>query len=162
LPKELLRGASSSGGGGSGMIDVLYVDEFSFNFFARKEELLRYQRKTFALGNRAKDRRHPPGNEIYRCGNLSSEWMRRIIFVIDHVNVSSESFFLRRTSHRVNFFLILSMKCLRWTDLKNGYTARIYATSPNYFLITKRFTSTLIRSFSMYYARSMNVVRYLN
>jgi len=60
LPKELLVRDK-------GMIDVLYVDEFSLNFFTRKEELLRYQRKEL-LG---RGRRHPPGNEIYRCGNLS-------------------------------------------------------------------------------------------
>lgn len=83
LPKELLRDASGSSGGSSGMIDVLYVDEFSFNFFTRKEELLRYQQKTFALGKRTTDRRHPPGNEIYRCGNLSSEWMH-----FEHVNIT--------------------------------------------------------------------------
>jgi len=51
------------------------------NFFTRKEELLRYQRKTLNLsgegdhgGGSRRDRRHPPGNEIYRCGNLSSEY----------------------------------------------------------------------------------------
>jgi len=61
LPKELMKD--------KGMIDVLYVDEFSLNFFIRKEELLRYQRKELmGIGG---DRRHPPGNEIYRCGNLS-------------------------------------------------------------------------------------------
>jgi histone acetyltransferase MYST1 len=57
LPKELLPG---------GMIDVLYVDEFSLNFFTRKIELQRYQERELPRG-----RRHPPGNEIYRCGNLS-------------------------------------------------------------------------------------------
>jgi len=59
LPKELFRD-------GGGLIDVLYVDEFSLNFFTRKSELLRYQAKELP-----KNRRHPPGNEIYRCGNLS-------------------------------------------------------------------------------------------
>jgi hypothetical protein len=58
LPKELFRDG--------GMIDVLYVDEFSLNFFTRKSELLRFQAKELP-----KNRRHPPGNEIYRCGNLS-------------------------------------------------------------------------------------------
>ena len=58
LPKEMFRDG--------GLIDVLYVDEFSLNFFTRKSELLRYQAKTLP-----KNRRHPPGNEIYRCGNLS-------------------------------------------------------------------------------------------
>lgn len=59
LPKEYLPG---------GMIDVLYVDEFSLNFFTRKIELQRYQERELPRG-----RRHPPGNEIYRCGNLSSK-----------------------------------------------------------------------------------------
>ena len=59
LPKEFVPG---------GMIDVLYVDEFSLNFFTRKVELQRYQKRELPRG-----RRHPPGNEIYRCGNLSSE-----------------------------------------------------------------------------------------
>lgn len=61
LPKELLPG---------GMVDVLYVDEFSLNFFTRKVELQRFQERELGKG-----RRHPPGNEIYRCGNLSSELM---------------------------------------------------------------------------------------
>jgi hypothetical protein len=60
LPKELFKDG--------GVVDVLYVDEFSLNFFTRKSELLRYQAKELP-----KNRRHPPGNEIYRCGNLSSE-----------------------------------------------------------------------------------------
>ncbi|KAL7522231.1 hypothetical protein ACHAWX_006921 [Stephanocyclus meneghinianus] len=59
LPKELMP---------RGMIDVLYVDEFSLNFFTRKVELQRFQERELKKG-----RRHPPGNEIYRCGNLSSE-----------------------------------------------------------------------------------------
>jgi len=58
LPKELFKDV--------GMIDTLYVDEFSLNFFTRKSELLRYQAKELP-----KNRRHPPGNEIYRNGNLS-------------------------------------------------------------------------------------------
>ncbi|KAL7430484.1 hypothetical protein ACHAXM_002227 [Skeletonema potamos] len=58
LPKEMFRDG--------GLIDVLYVDEFSLNFFTRKSELLRFQAKELP-----KNRRHPPGNEIYRCGNLS-------------------------------------------------------------------------------------------
>ncbi|KAL3816064.1 hypothetical protein ACHAXA_010369 [Cyclostephanos tholiformis] len=88
LPKELLRDSPG------GMIDVLYVDEFSFNFFTRKEELLRYQQKTFALGNTTVDRRHPPGNEIYRCGNLSSEWMLGIFFTfaLNHIYITLLSF----------------------------------------------------------------------
>ncbi|KAL7530860.1 hypothetical protein ACHAXR_007351, partial [Thalassiosira sp. AJA248-18] len=67
LPKELLKDASAGG-----MIDVLYVDEFSLNFFTRKEELLRYQKKTLLDVGSGRQRRHPPGNEIYRCGNLSN------------------------------------------------------------------------------------------
>lgn len=59
LPKEMFRN-------GGGLIDVLYVDEFSLNFFTRKSELLRFQAKELP-----KNRRHPPGNEIYRCGKLS-------------------------------------------------------------------------------------------
>lgn len=58
LPKEMFRNG--------GLIDVLYVDEFSLNFFTRKSELLRFQAKELP-----KNRRHPPGNEIYRCGKLS-------------------------------------------------------------------------------------------
>lgn len=58
LPKELMKDGN--------MIDVLYVCEFSLNFFTRKKELVRYQHKTLP-----KNRRHPPGNEIYRNGNLS-------------------------------------------------------------------------------------------
>ena len=42
LPKELLQNKG-------GVLDVLFVDEFSLDFFARKEELLRHQRKA-ALG----------------------------------------------------------------------------------------------------------------
>ena len=73
FPKEMFRDKDD-------VIDVLYVDEFSLNFFTRKEELLRYQKKALLLGgdndgSGRKDRRHPPGNEIYRCGNLSSKYM---------------------------------------------------------------------------------------
>jgi histone acetyltransferase MYST1 len=58
LPKELLSE--------KGFIETLYVCEFSLRMFARKSELLRYQAREFP-----KNRRHPPGNEIYRCGKLS-------------------------------------------------------------------------------------------
>lgn len=58
LPKELLSE--------NGFIETLYVCEFSLNLFARKRELLRFQAREFP-----KNRRHPPGNEIYRCGKLS-------------------------------------------------------------------------------------------
>lgn len=54
IPKELLK---------DGIVEVLYVCEFTLNFFTRKKELLHYQSKH--------KRRHPPGNEIYRNGNLS-------------------------------------------------------------------------------------------
>ena len=61
LPKELLAD-------GDGHIETLYICESSLNFFAQKEEMLRYQNrmeKNFGLN------RHPPGNEIYRNGKLS-------------------------------------------------------------------------------------------
>jgi len=57
IPKEMLRNSGM-------MVEVLYVCEFTLNFFTRKEELLRFQAKH-------SDRRHPPGNEIYRDGKLS-------------------------------------------------------------------------------------------
>jgi histone acetyltransferase MYST1 len=57
LPKELLSE--------QGFIEVLHVCEFTFQMFARKSELRRFQARIPA------DRRHPPGNEIYRNGNLS-------------------------------------------------------------------------------------------
>jgi hypothetical protein len=60
IPKELL----SSGG----FIEVLYVCEYSLRMFARKSELLRYQARELP-----KNKRHPPGNEIYRNGKLSSK-----------------------------------------------------------------------------------------
>lgn len=60
LPKELLSE--------HGFVEILYVCEFSFNMFARKSELLRFQARELP-----KNRRHPPGNEIYRHGNISSE-----------------------------------------------------------------------------------------
>jgi histone acetyltransferase MYST1 len=57
LPKELLSER--------GFLEVLYVCEFTFNMFARKSELRRFQSRL------PTQRRHPPGNEIYRNGNLS-------------------------------------------------------------------------------------------
>jgi len=109
LPKELLKDGSSGG-----VIDVLYVDEFSMNFFTRKEELLRYQRKTFASGKKGMTgRRHPPGNEIYRCGNLSSEL----------VHVLAEFHYLTR-------FLLtfLCMTCIILTTVfeVDGFEERLY------------------------------------
>ena len=59
LPKELLSE--------KGLIEVLYVCEFTFSLFSRKSELQRFQARL------PTDARHPPGNEIYRNGNLSSE-----------------------------------------------------------------------------------------
>jgi len=60
LPKELL----STGG----FIEVLYVCEYSLRMFARKSELQRYQARELP-----KNKRHPPGNEIYRNGHISSK-----------------------------------------------------------------------------------------
>lgn len=57
LPKELC--------GSSGFLEVLYVCEFTLNMFSRKRELRRFQSRLEPC------QRHPPGNEIYRCGNLS-------------------------------------------------------------------------------------------
>jgi histone acetyltransferase MYST1 len=57
LPKELLSE--------KGLIEVLCVCEFTFSLFSRKSELLRFQSR---LPTHA---RHPPGNEIYRKGNLA-------------------------------------------------------------------------------------------
>jgi histone acetyltransferase MYST1 len=57
LPKELL----SEGG----LIEVLYVCEFTLNMFSRKSELRRFQSRLPVHA------RHPPGNEIYRNGNLA-------------------------------------------------------------------------------------------
>ena len=57
LPKELLSER--------GFIEVLYVCEFTLRMFSRKSEIRRFQSRLPA------DRRHPPGNEIYRNGNLS-------------------------------------------------------------------------------------------
>ena len=39
------------------MIDVLFVCEFTLQFFIRKEELIRHQHKHLPT-----NRRHPPGN----------------------------------------------------------------------------------------------------
>jgi hypothetical protein len=61
LPKELLSER--------GLVEVLYVCEFTFSLFSRKSELRRFQ---YRLPSHA---RHPPGNEIYRNGNLSSEYI---------------------------------------------------------------------------------------
>lgn len=58
IPKDFIESLGKS------TLDVLYVCEFSFNFFARLSELRRFHAK-------AGLNRHPPGNEIYRNGNLS-------------------------------------------------------------------------------------------
>lgn len=68
LPKELINGNKETGANAtsaSGFLEVLYVCEFTLRMFARKCELQRFQRTI-----RPQDR-HPPGNEIYRNGNLS-------------------------------------------------------------------------------------------
>ena len=48
----------------NGFAECLFFCEFSFRFFATKEELVRYQKKPNLP-------RHPPGNEIYRDGEVS-------------------------------------------------------------------------------------------
>jgi histone acetyltransferase MYST1 len=65
IPKELLTAG--------GYIEVLYVCEFTLRLFARKTELRRFQSRL------PTDQRHPPGNEIYRNGNLS-------MFEVDGLN----------------------------------------------------------------------------
>lgn len=57
LPKDLI--------GLAGVLDVLYVCEFTLHLFARKRELLRFQERL------AVQDRHPPGDEIYRKGKLA-------------------------------------------------------------------------------------------
>jgi len=57
LPKDLLSER--------GFIEVLYVCEFTLRMFSRKSEIRRFQSRLSA------NQRHPPGNEIYRKGNLS-------------------------------------------------------------------------------------------
>ncbi|CAM9571666.1 unnamed protein product [Ascophyllum nodosum] len=47
-----------------GYVDTLYFCEYTLRYFRHKKELLRFQR-------RQKPPRHPPGNEIYRSGNLA-------------------------------------------------------------------------------------------
>jgi histone acetyltransferase MYST1 len=57
LPKELLSER--------GLIEVLYVCEFTLNMFSRKSELRRFQSRLTT------EDWHPPGNEIYRHGNIA-------------------------------------------------------------------------------------------
>jgi len=61
IPKELLSQ--------QGYIEVLYICEFTFRMFARKCELKRFQQRSLKPQDR-----HPPGNEIYRKDNISSEY----------------------------------------------------------------------------------------
>ena len=71
LPKELIHDStkesttSAAAATSTGFLEVLYVCEFTFRMFARKCELQRFQ-TTIPPAER-----HPPGNEIYRNGNLS-------------------------------------------------------------------------------------------
>jgi histone acetyltransferase MYST1 len=51
----------------SDVIDLLYVCEFTLNFYKTKAELERHQRRF----REQKLGRHPPGDEIYRKGNIS-------------------------------------------------------------------------------------------
>jgi len=62
LPTTTAPTTTPSSGATSNILQTLYVCEFTLQFFARKEELLRYQ----ARGTFMKYGRHPPGNEIYR------------------------------------------------------------------------------------------------
>ncbi len=48
----------------NGFIERLYFCEYTLNFFREREELIRWSKS-------AAPPPHPPGNEIYRCGNLS-------------------------------------------------------------------------------------------
>ena len=129
LPKELLSE--------KGYIEILYVCEFSFRMFARKSELLRYQARELP-----KNRRHPPGNEIYRNGNLSSEWF----------NTKSEGCILC-----AHVFLIClccnAQKCLRWMDLRSACTVRISVTLPSSSWIIKLCTLTLTPFSFMYFVK---------
>jgi hypothetical protein len=65
LPKELIQGNNAGNTNSPGFLEVLYVCEFTFRMFARKSELRRFQRTIRPCD------RHPPGNEIYRHGNLA-------------------------------------------------------------------------------------------
>ncbi len=48
----------------NGFIERLYFCEYTLNFFREREELIRWSKS-------AAPPPHPPGNEIYRCGNFS-------------------------------------------------------------------------------------------
>ncbi|EKX39944.1 hypothetical protein GUITHDRAFT_158364 [Guillardia theta CCMP2712] len=56
LPREIWKA-------GDDVIDQLYMCEFALNFYKTKAELERHQKKNTM--------RHPPGDEIYRNGDLS-------------------------------------------------------------------------------------------
>ena len=60
LPREIWREDSD-------VIDLLYVCEFTLNFYKTKAELERHQRRF----REQKCPRHPPGDEIYRRDNVS-------------------------------------------------------------------------------------------
>lgn len=163
LPKELMKDVPG------GMIEVLYVDEFSLNFFVRKEELLRYQRKTLRLeeegGNSIKGRRHPPGNEIYRCGNLSSEYFSTYVcesYIFHCITFGFCRSVCEEKSDTHVYVLahaFSSSQCLKLMVLKNGCTVRIYATLPNCSWIIKLFTLMWIHFCFMSFVRWMNGVR---
>ena len=60
LPREVWKA-------GDEVIEILYLCEFSLNFYKTKEQLRRHQAKDEAK----KAPRHPPGDEIYRSGKVS-------------------------------------------------------------------------------------------
>lgn len=128
LPKELLSER--------GFVEVLYVCEFSFNMFARKSELLRYQARELP-----KNRRHPPGNEIYRHGNLSSKFMS-VSCVLDAIAPNN------------SMGIIKSLQCLKLMALRNESIVRISAILQNSFWITRLFTLMSTPSSSMSCAKS--------
>ncbi|CAG9476771.1 unnamed protein product [Plasmodium vivax] len=81
-------------------IDVLYICEFCLSFFKENEELLRHTEKC--------EIRHPPGNEIYRCENISIFEIDGNYFRIYCENLCflSKLFLDHKTlKHRVNLFL---------------------------------------------------------
>ncbi|EUD65456.1 histone acetyltransferase [Plasmodium inui San Antonio 1] len=81
-------------------IDILYICEFCLSFFKENEELLRHTEKC--------EIRHPPGNEIYRCENISIFEIDGTYFRIYCENLCflSKLFLDHKTlKHRVNLFL---------------------------------------------------------
>ncbi|GAB66461.1 histone acetyltransferase, partial [Plasmodium cynomolgi strain B] len=80
-------------------IDILYICEFCLSFFKENEELLRHTEKC--------EIRHPPGNEIYRCDNISIFEIDGNYFRIYCENLCflSKLFLDHKTlKHRVNLF----------------------------------------------------------